>query len=129
MGDKYLIDTNIAIHFLNGDLPENALKVVEPAMTSECNLSVISRIEVLAWQFPDEDKLRQAEKFLFASKVYRMTDDIADQAIIVRRACRVKLPDAIIAATAIVHNMTLLSRNESDFSKIPGLNYINPFNK
>ncbi|TAE34104.1 MAG: PIN domain-containing protein [Cytophagales bacterium] len=34
-----------------------------------------------------------------------------------------KLPDAIIAATAIVHNLTLLSTNDSDFERIEGLKY------
>ncbi|MEK7257684.1 MAG: PIN domain-containing protein [Bacteroidota bacterium] len=39
----------------------------------------------------------------------------------------IKLPDAIIAATALTHQLTLLTRNVSDFSKIPGLTVVNPF--
>jgi predicted nucleic acid-binding protein len=40
-----------------------------------------------------------------------------------------KLPDAIIAATALVYDLTLLSRNSSDFSGINGLKIINPWGK
>jgi predicted nucleic acid-binding protein len=39
-----------------------------------------------------------------------------------------KLPDAIIAATALAYDLVLVSRNEKDFDKIPNLEYINPYN-
>jgi len=38
----------------------------------------------------------------------------------------VKLPDAIIAATALVHGLPLLTRNTTDFSALPGLTLLNP---
>lgn len=47
----------------------------------------------------------------------------------IRKAYRVKLPDAIIAATALIYDLTLLSRNLSDFSSISGLKIINPWDK
>ena len=40
---------------------------------------------------------------------------------------RLKLPDAIIAATALIHQLTLISRNDSDFNGIKNLRYVNPF--
>jgi predicted nucleic acid-binding protein len=39
---------------------------------------------------------------------------------------KLKLPDAIIAATAIDNNFTLIADNDADFKKVPGLKYINP---
>ena len=39
----------------------------------------------------------------------------------------IKLPDAIIAATALVYDLTLISRNVSDFKNIEGLKVLNPF--
>jgi predicted nucleic acid-binding protein len=45
----------------------------------------------------------------------------------IRKAHRIKLPDAIIAATAIVYDLTLLSRNLSDFGGIADLKIINPW--
>ena len=44
-----------------------------------------------------------------------------------RKARKIKLPDAIIAATAIVHDLILVSRNDKDFAAIPSLRYSNPF--
>jgi predicted nucleic acid-binding protein len=40
----------------------------------------------------------------------------------------IKLPDAIIAATALVYELTIITRNTKDFEKIEGLNVINPYN-
>jgi predicted nucleic acid-binding protein len=48
-------------------------------------------------------------------------------AISIRRVYKTKLPDAIIAATAIAHNTTLISHNRTDFKKIKGLTLIDPF--
>lgn len=45
----------------------------------------------------------------------------------IRKVHRIKLPDAIIAATAIVYDLTLISRNVVDFSNINGLKIINPW--
>ena len=45
----------------------------------------------------------------------------------IRRAHHIKLPDAIIAATAIVYGLTIISRNVGDFKKIDGLVCINPW--
>lgn len=45
----------------------------------------------------------------------------------VRKNYSVKLPDAIIAATALVHDYTLVTRNASDFKKISGLKLLNPW--
>jgi hypothetical protein len=46
--------------------------------------------------------------------------------IALRKLIKIKLPDAIIAATALVHNLTLLSRNTHDFKNVPGLTVLNP---
>ena len=127
MEPRHLIDTNIAIHILNGDLPENALKKIQSLLTEECNLSIISKIEFLGWQFPNSDKQKEAENFIYASNVFHLSNQIADQAILIRRARKIDLPDAIIAATALVHGFSVVTRNVSDFSNIPGLNIINPF--
>lgn len=51
----------------------------------------------------------------------------ANQTILIRRQYKIKLPDAIIAATALVHNLILVTRNTSDFKNIPELQLINPW--
>ncbi|HRI59488.1 MAG TPA: PIN domain-containing protein [Saprospiraceae bacterium] len=62
-----------------------------------------------------------------ASTIYGLTDDIANQTISIRKSVKIKLPDAVIAATALIHGLELISRNEADFKKIPGLVLVNPF--
>jgi len=84
-------------------------------------------MELLGWQFPSPLKQLEAESFVNASTLFYLTNSIADQTILIRRQHKIKLPDAIIAATALVNNFQLITRNDSDFSRINGLNVINPF--
>jgi predicted nucleic acid-binding protein len=58
---------------------------------------------------------------------FLLTNDIAEQTIQIRKAHKIKLPDAVIGATALVKQLTIVTRNTSDFSSIVGLNCINPF--
>ena len=127
MGTRYLLDTNIAIYLLDGALPATAPTKTQSMLATECNLSSITRIELLGWQFPDAQKLREAENFTLASSVYRLTDDISDQTIQLRRAHKIKLGDAVIAATALFHGFTLITRNTADFHHIDGIKLVNPF--
>jgi predicted nucleic acid-binding protein len=53
-----------------------------------------------------------------------INEEIIDQTIELRKVYKTKLPDAIIAATALVHGMTLISRNASDFKNISGLKLV-----
>lgn len=127
MGTGYLIDTNIAIYLLDGTLPLHALSKVRSYLATECNISIITRIELLGWPFPDDQKQAEAENFTLASNIYRLTDSVADRCILLRRAHKIKLGDALIAATALEHGLTIVSRNISDFKNINGLNSIDPF--
>lgn len=126
MGTRFLIDTNIAIYLLNGTLTGEPLAKVKSLLLPECNLSIVTKIEVLGWKFADKVLLKATEQFIFAANTYRLSDRIADQAILIRQAQKIKLPDAIIAATALVNGFTLITRNTGDFSNISGLNVINP---
>ncbi|MGV3599905.1 MAG: type II toxin-antitoxin system VapC family toxin [Dyadobacter fermentans] len=66
------------------------------------------------------------ERFVNGSTVLDLNRDIVDQTIEVRKKYRLKLPDAFIAATAIVNNFTLIADNDKDFRKVDILKYINP---
>ena len=63
-------------------------------------------------------------EFIDAVIVLPLTNDIADKTIDIRKSRKIKLPDAIIAATAIIHDLTLVS-NDKGFKGIPNLKYIN----
>lgn len=126
MGTQYLIDSNISIYFLDGKLTPKAEAFLRPVLQQECNLSVITKMEVLGWKFLTAKDEQEAEAFIQASNIYSLSDFIIEKTISIRKQFKIKLPDAIIAATALENGFTLVTRNTSDFSNIPGLNVINP---
>lgn len=125
MGQKYLIDTNAIIDYLENKLPEKASNKIDDGAVI---MSVISRIELLAWPKATEKQLKLLEDFIDASQVLLLSEDVIVETIAIRRFSGIKLPDAIIAATALVHNLTLLTRNTSDFKKVDGLPHADPYN-
>ncbi len=128
MGTPALLDSNIVIYFLDGQMPEKALDFVEKQLNEFGSfISVISLIELLGWQAPNERAMQQIERFTVESTVFSLSDPVVGKAIELRRSQKIKLPDAVIAATAIVHDFVLISRNDEDFRKISGLKYLNPF--
>ncbi len=129
MDKGFLIDTNIAIYFLDARIPENGRLYVQSALNSgACRLSIITKMELLGWNFPNAGDVLKAKQFVAALQLFKLPDDIVDKTIEIRKAFpKTKLPDAIIAATAQVQGLTLLSRNTADFSKIEGLKLVNPF--
>ncbi|MDO8367958.1 MAG: type II toxin-antitoxin system VapC family toxin [Saprospiraceae bacterium] len=127
MGTGYLVDTNIAIYMLKGILPENAAVFLSSVLNGGCIMSVISRIELLGFAFPDSTDEIKAWKFIEDSAILSLSDAIADQAIEIRKLHKIKLGDTLIAATALVNDLTLLTRNDADFKSIAGLKLVNPF--
>jgi predicted nucleic acid-binding protein len=65
--------------------------------------------------------------FINDALVYELEKEIKLKTADIRKANKIKLPDGIIAATALVHGLILLTRNVSDFKNIDGLNLINPY--
>lgn len=58
--------------------------------------------------------------------VIEIDKGVIDACISLRKALKIKLPDALIAATALSKKLTLVSRNTSDFDKVTGLKLVNP---
>jgi len=56
-----------------------------------------------------------------------MTEEIVEETIRLKSTRKIKLPDAVIAATCLIHNFTLVTRNTKDFSGIKNLQIYNPF--
>ncbi|WP_375445998.1 type II toxin-antitoxin system VapC family toxin [uncultured Fibrella sp.] len=127
MGTAYLIDTNTIIYLLDGKLPSNAEKFLSTLIDNSCQLSVISQIELLSWASPSPESYSILETFVADCQIIDLSIGIIQQTIRLRQAYKMKLPDAVIAATALVHGWTLISRNDGDFRKIAELSYINPF--
>ena len=121
--DKILIDTNILIY-----LTQNKLRLSDFSnISDDIFISSITYIEALGFSFQDKWEEELAYKVCATFRRLFLTEEIEKQTILIRKSHKIKLPDAIIAATAIVHNLTLVTRNESDFKNIVGLRVLNPF--
>ena len=127
MGERYLIDSNTLIDYLGRLLPPTGKQVVAGIIDrNELAISVITQIELLGFQAPEE-YLRKCQSLIDIAEVIPLVDSpTIGQAILIRRGTKIKLPDAIIAATALVRNRTVVSRNEKDFSRVEGLKWVNP---
>jgi len=66
-------------------------------------------------------------KFINASEVFALEESVILKAIEIRKTHKTKLPDAIIAATALVNELTIITRNTKDFDKIERLEVLNPY--
>jgi len=124
MEQQYLIDTNVAIAYLNNTLPEDISRVIE---VNGSNISVITRMELLVWRNASAEHPAILSEFISASQVINLEEAIILKTIEIRKTYGLKLPDAIIAATAIVYNQKLISANDADFKRIDGFDFINPF--
>ena len=90
-------------------------------------VSAISRVEVLGYhQLSDQDR-QYFERFFQVARVFDISAAILDQTITLRQQRRMTLGDAIIAGTALVHGLTLVTRNTKDFQWISGVALLNPF--
>ncbi len=89
-------------------------------------MSVVSYVEVLGYhRLTDQDR-RFFEDFFVAAPVLQISTEILDRATSLRQQSRIGLGDALIGATALVHDLQLLTANTSDFQRIPDLRISNP---
>lgn len=123
---KYLIDTNAIIDFLAKNLPEAGMLFISSIIDETPNVSVITKIEVLGYNTSSEYYLI-LEDFINDCNVFHLNDEIVEICISLRKNNKIKLPDAIIASTAIANGFTIISRNIKDFQNIKNLNCINPY--
>ena len=114
-----LIDSDVLLDFLDG-YPASAREI---ARYRECCVSIISWMELLAGARTEADEdTRRA--FLAHFRLVPLTLEVAEQAILLRREYRLKLPDTIIWASAITEKCLLVSRNTKDFpTNQPGVRF------
>ena len=118
----YLLDTNILIYFLGN----NNLKAAGYVIHENSYISVLTRMELLAGVKNKKDK-SAIINLLEPLNTININNDIADIAADIlsrlKRSER-KYPDTLIAATALFHNLNLVTANIKDFNKIPNLKII-----
>lgn len=126
MEQGFLIDTNAVIDYLNAAFPAAGMDFMNRLINQIPHLSVITRIELLSFQTDNTDDYRLLEEFISAAIIYNLEEPIITLTIEIRKQIKIKLPDAIIAATALYNNLTLITRNKADFKNVPALKITNP---
>ena len=128
MGQKYLIDTNVISHLFANKIPHKGAEFVTGVSNTDFIISVAVEIEILTYNDRPEI-MPLIEEFVNLAVVLPLDKEVTKKAIELRRTNRrLKLGDAIIGATAIVHQLTLLTNNVRDFINIKGLKVIDPHN-
>jgi predicted nucleic acid-binding protein len=112
---------------LSGKLPFNGISFVNSIVDEEPKISVITKIEVLGFNLQSGEDYQIVVDFINDNMVYNLDEPIINKTIELRKKYKIKLPDAIIAATALCNDLAIVSRNTDDFKKIKELKIINPF--
>ena len=120
---RYLLDTGIVIRHLRGQRQTVRL-LRELGKIDRLSVASITRLEIHAGMHPDEKYATR--KLLSRFLTYDLGNEAADRAgeyLYYARSQQfgLSVPDAIIAATAVHHKLTLVTLNQSDFAHIPGI--------
>jgi len=110
---KCLLDTNVVLYLLGG-------RLADPLEPGDYCVSIISEMELLSYPSLGTDAEAEIRAFLSAVTAVGLTQEIKDTAVDLRRRHGLKLPDAIVAATAVVTNAELLT-NDAGLLKVPGV--------
>jgi toxin FitB len=117
-----ILDSNIIIYAAR---PQND-KLREFIRTNAPSVSAISYAEVLGYHRLVDHEIQALGRFFQATAILPVDMAVIEQAATLRRQRRMSLGDAIIAATAILHALTLVTHNVADFQWVPDLKVIDP---
>ena len=124
--EQYLMDTNVVSDYFSASFPTAGMSLMDIALDVTPNISIITQIELLCWKTTVEME-QYIKNFIGDSIILGINADVVCQCVALRKNKRIKTPDAIIVATALVYNYTIITNNEKDFINIDGLKIINPY--
>ncbi len=113
MTARYLLDTNAIIYLMNG-------RLASPLPEGKYCVSVISEIELLSFPGLSGNEEQRIHELLQVLERIPLSDAVCEKAIRLRRDHRLKIPDAIIVSSALIHQAILLT-NDQAMSAIDGL--------
>lgn len=115
LGDRMVVDTSALVDFAKGDEV-----VAEVLWGRQLHISVITEIEFLSWPGMAEERMDEAHAYLNEFSSGGIGDFVRDYAAFIKRTYKLKLPDAVIAATAMHLNAPLITRDKG-FNKVAHL--------
>jgi len=118
MIETIVIDTNIIIRLFSGD--KSCQDIIHKKLLL---ISIITEIELLSWSQLSESDYSILSSFLHNCFIIGLTQEIKNEVIHLRKNFALKIPDAIIAATAITKSLPLFSSDDI-FKRIPHLNFV-----
>lgn len=117
-----LLDSNIVIYAIKPEFAHLRTLIA----TQKPAISAISYLEILGYhKLTSEDK-RDFQAFFEIISIISISQPILEQAVILRQQRKMSLGDAIIAATALLSDLTLMTANVEDFQWIDDLHLMNP---
>jgi len=123
---EYLIDTNFLVYHTKGS--QVTVDLLSNLITEHCfNISILTKIEFLGWDKHTTEGFKKCKELIEPANIYSLDEEIANKAIELRTKRKIKLVDAVIAATALLNNLILAARDVDDFKGIKELQIINPF--
>ena len=117
-GTKFLADTNTIIYFFNGHP-----KAINALDGKDIFVSAITDIELLSFHGLSDESREGIKEFLEDCTIFELTEKVKNLTINIKKAHKIKLPDAIIAATAQFLKIELITLDKG-FAKIPDLDLV-----
>lgn len=116
-GIKYLLDTCFILEFHHHNTDVLQTIANKNIQLSECAISVVNRLEVLGYADITADDERNLSIFLSKFQKIMLDLTIENKVIELRKRHKIKLPDAIVLATALIHHLELLSLDNGLMNK------------
>ncbi|MDR1080290.1 MAG: type II toxin-antitoxin system VapC family toxin [Deltaproteobacteria bacterium] len=107
MSGKWVLDTNIIIGYINGT--EASTHLIDERSEVELCVSVITRVELFSFHALPTDNERRIQRFLRHVTMVGFDENVEKATTAIRRVTKLKLPDAVIAGTAVALNAPLLT--------------------
>ena len=124
-----LWDTNSIIFFLQDLLPSSSRDFLLGELGNKTpKISVITEIELLSWQKISPEQSKTISLFLSNFGKVDLNEEIKEITINIRKSTGLKIPDAIIAASALALDLPLLTNKLKDFQKVDFLKILDPMN-
>lgn len=125
--DNFIFDTNLFIYYLNANPRVENFFSNDFLTKNNIYYSIITEIELLSFPKLDESEVNAIKSLLARFLKINLTEDIKEKTVEIRKNYKAGLGDAIIAASSLVYNAKLVTRNVEDFNKISNLTFTNPF--